>query len=180
MKKLIAPAILLILFGMSSCSGPAKETGNVMVSPMADQNKAIVDKYMKATMDGDTATMKDMLTDDFKDYSPVYGDSSNKAQYMTIMENIFSTTTANYQQIAELAINVKENKPGLEPAGDWVMTWGNLTANYKNGHPSATFKYHCVFLIRDGKIALTSSYYDEADLMRQEGYKFIPPDSTSM
>ncbi len=182
MKKITIPAVLFIVFGMTSCSGPGNGTGNIMISPMAAQNKDIVNKYMKAITASDTATMKDMLTDDFKDYGPARGDSSDKAQYMAIMENIFnSVSSTEYNQVAELAVNIKENKPGLEPAGDWVMTWGNLTANYKNGQPPATFKYHCVFQIKDGKIAMTSSYYDEADLMRQEGYKFIPPtDSTAM
>ena len=87
-----------------------------------------------------------------------------------------------YDQIAYLALKVKENKPNLEPAGDWVLSWGRVIANFLDDRPSAIIKFHIVFRIKDGKINLTNSYYDEADYMQPQGHTFIPPktDSTSM
>ena len=160
MKRLTIPAILIIVIGLVSCN-KSKDSQDAM----GEKNKAIAEKFQQAQKIGDLTTMSGLLADDFMDFGPVLGDSATKTQFLANEKQMFEETfnTFGYERIAMVAFD------------DWVFDWGVLTANFKSGS-TAKIKYHYVLRLKDGKINLTSSFFDEADYMRQIGYKFLSPE----
>lgn len=159
MKKLTIPAILIIVIGLVSCN-----KSNDSQNAVGEKNKAIADKFLQAQKIGDITTMSELLTDDYIDYGPVLDDSATKAQFLASEKKMFEETfnPFEYERIAIVALD------------DWVFDWGILTANFKSGS-KAKIKYHYVLRLKGGKINLTSSFFNEADYMRQLGYKLVPP-----
>jgi hypothetical protein len=76
-----------------------------------------------------------------------------------------------YDRVVVLAESMNE---GPEK-GDWILEWGDVSATYKNGRHPVTIKFHEVHRVKDGKIELASAFYNVADIMTQQGFKFVPP-----
>jgi hypothetical protein len=69
-----------------------------------------------------------------------------------------------------LPLNVAEGR--LQ--GDWILEWNKHTAVRKDGSKES-FQYHIACQMIDGKCRRITYYYDEASLMKQQGWKFTPP-----
>ncbi len=68
-----------------------------------------------------------------------------------------------------MAVTVKE---GAEAdAGDWVSNWAYCTITYKDGRGPVNFWVNAVYKIENGKIVKSRTFYNEADVLRQLGYK---------
>src|SRR5258706_12040177 len=152
MKKLIFPAIILV--GLASCSKPGPP-----VDTVGEQNKALVQKYVDAVAKGDTANIESFLADGFKAYGPARKDSSTRQQELDNWKKNWKNNWAsvNYDRAAMVAFTLP---PGEKFPGDWVADWANITVKYKNGTPSATFYYHAVSRIKEGKIDLTQEFFN--------------------
>ncbi len=162
--------MLIVAIGLANCTQP--ETTDTL----GEQNKAVVDKFLQAQLKGDIHTLDQLLSDDFIDYSGVLADSSRKEAYLEKVKQAWEETytSGKYNRTARLAQTNKESKPHETIAGDWVLEWGDITSNFKDGTAS-TIKFHAAFLVKEGKIKLITSFYNVADAMSQRGYKFIPP-----
>ena len=159
----------MLVIGLASCNKP-KEVQN----DLSDQNKAIVDKFIQAVISGDLKTADNLLADDFKDYGPSHSDSATKTQYLEnwkkSWDSVFSTMKYNRQVVFNETIKEGPFK------GDWVLEWGDVSATYKNGRLPVTIKFHAVYQVKDGKVNVASSFYNVADIMAQQGFKFVSPE----
>lgn len=159
----------MLVIGLASCNKP-KEVQN----DLGEQNKAVVDKFIQAMIAADLKTAEPYLADDFKHYGASVSDSSTKAQYLEAWkknwEEVFSTI--KYKRYVALAESIKEGPQ----AGDYVLEWGDVNATYKNGGLPVAFKYHAVYLVKEGKVSFVSEFFNVADILTQQGFKFVSPE----
>ena len=160
---------LMLLIGISavlfSCSSSAdkKET----------ENMAIAKRYMEAVETKNAAAMDSLLADNYMGYGPSVGDSTNKQDALKSWkynsENLYESI--QYTRHKNLAVTVTEG----EAAGDWVLNWAYLTIKYKDGRGPVNVWVNAVYRIENGKIVQSRTFYNEADVLRQLGYTFQPP-----
>ena len=162
MKQLILfIALSIILF---SCSSTADKES---------ENLAIAKKYMEAVETKNTATMDSLLAENYMGYGPSVGDSTNKKEAIETWkdnaENLYESIT--YTRHKEIAVTIAEG----EGAGDWVSNWAYLTIKYKDGRGPVNVWVNAIYRIEDGKIVHSRTFYNEADALRQLGYRIEPP-----
>ena len=162
MKHLTLFAILSIfLFSCTSTSDKIKT-----------ENLALAKKFLHAVETSDVETMSSLLSDDYRGYGPSVGDSVNKEEALKNFkynaDNLYKSIT--YTRFQNIAITVKEGEEA-EP-GDWVADWAYLTITYKDGRGPVNIWVNAVYKIKDGKINLSRTCYNEADVLRQLGYEF--------
>ncbi len=136
------------------------------------QNIAVVEKYIKAVENKDAQTMTDLLADNYIGYGPSVADTVNKAQAMEnfkyVVENLYDKI--EYQRTINIAAKITE---GPNP-GDFVSDWARLKITYKDGSGPVFLHMNAVYRIEDGKITTSRTFYNEADVLRQLGYDFVP------
>jgi hypothetical protein len=159
MKNLLYAILTLPL--MLSCSSPDKK---------AEQNIAIVEKYVQSVENLDYQTMELLLHDDYLGMGPSYGDSINKETAVTnweyLVDNLYKSISYSRSRNVAVTINSGDNQ------GDWVSNWGELTIRYKNTDDAVTIWANSIYQIEDGKIIKSFTFYNEADALRQLGYYF--------
>jgi hypothetical protein len=163
MKQLIVLALIsLSLFACTSSAGK-KEKASL----------AIAQKYMKAVETGNVELMDSLLADNYIGYGPSVSDSVNKeealASWIYNTENLYESI--EYTRHQELAVTVKEGRA----KGDWVLNWAFLTIKYKDGRGPVHIWVNVVYVIENGKIILSRTFYNEADVLRQLNYEINPP-----
>jgi hypothetical protein len=163
MKNLIIITGICICLAACTCGTEKKQTENVN----------LVKSYVTAVENLDFNAMANYLADDYIGVGPSYGDTINKAQAMenwkSYVENLYEKIHYNRSKYAAITIPDGENK------GEWVANWAELTIVYKNGRGSVTIWANSDYLIRNGKIVKSLTFYNEADALRQLGYKIVPP-----
>lgn len=136
---------------------------------------AVVEKYIKAVEALDYAAMADLLADNYVGKGPSFGDSINKedaiASWKMNVENLYDSI--QYVRSVFAPSTVTTAQP--ENNGDWIINWAELHIKYKNDNRDITVWAVTGYQVKDGKIAKTITIYDEADVMRQLGYQFLPP-----
>jgi hypothetical protein len=165
-KSMSLLAIPLLLMGLASCNQAAPV---VNTDTKGDNNKAVVDKFLKAIRSGDIKTASDQLADNFMGYGPSIKDSSNREQFVDLWTKRWETelATVTYGRYGNVAVTID--------SADWVSEWGRINATYKNGLPPIKFEYHGAFRMENGKIAMSAVFYNVADILEQQGYAFVPP-----
>ena len=165
MKQLILfSAIITLLF---SCASSADKTKS--------DNLALAKKFLLAVEKKDVLTMDSLLAENYKGFGPSFGDSVNKkealAGFKYNSENLYESF--KYNRFQNIALTVKPGEEALE--GDWVANWAELTLKYKDGRGPVVLWVNSVYKIENGKIAISRTFYNEADALRQLGYEFISP-----
>lgn len=160
MKKLALLAGLgLILF---SCA-PSKENN--------EAHLAVVQNYVKAVESLDYDAMSTYLDDNYLGLGPSYGDSINKAQAVESWkynsENLYKKIEHTRAKYAFVTI------PDGDAQGDWIATWAELKITYKN-EQTITIWANSNYLVNNGKIVRSLTFYNEGDALRQLGYEFYP------
>ena len=142
---------------------------------MQDENISLVKSYVKAVEDLDFKAMGNFLADDYLGIGPSYGDSIYKVQavenWKSNIENLYEKIQYTRSKFAAVTIPDGENK------GEWVANWAELNIVYKNGRGAVTILANTNYLIVNGKISRSITFYNEADALRQLGYKIVPPES---
>ena len=166
MKKLIFPVIFLA--GLTSCSK--------RVDTVGEQNKKLVHEYSGAIVQGDTSNLEAYLSEDYRSSGPAMKDSSNRQQQVDSWKKNWRDAWASviYDRQAMVAFTIL---PGEKHPGDWVADWANITVKFKNGTPPATFFYHAVSRVKEGKIDRVIVHYDVNDILVQQGFTITPPAS---
>jgi ketosteroid isomerase-like protein len=163
MKQLLLLAT--ICAGLLSCTSPAQKKEN--------ENLAIAQKYMKAVETKNAAAMDSLLAENYMGYGPSVGDSINKKDaidnWKYNAENLYESF--EYTRHKNLAVTVDEGPT----KGDWVLSWAYLTLKYKDGRGPVHVWVNVVYRIENGKIVLSRTFYNEADVLRQLGYSIEPP-----
>jgi limonene-1,2-epoxide hydrolase len=135
-------------------------------------NLAIAKKYVNAVETMNYETMDSLLADNYMGYGPSVGDSTNKAEALASWkyntENLYESI--KYTHHTELAVNIKEGRA----KGDWALNWAYLTIKYKDGRGPVNLWVNSVYLIENGKIVMSRTFYNEADVLRQLNYTLAP------
>lgn len=136
------------------------------------ENIDLVKNYIKSVEDLDFNSMGTFLDENYLGLGPSYGDSINKAEavenWKSNVENLYEKITYTRSRFSSATIPDGENK------GEWVTNWAELNIEYKNGKGSVIIWANTNYLIQDGKILKSLTLYNEADAMRQLGYKMVP------
>jgi ketosteroid isomerase-like protein len=134
------------------------------------ENIAVVERYIKAVEAKDLEAMKELLADNYVGYGPSFTDSTNKddalANFKEISENLYEKI--DYKRTVNITAKITE---GPNP-GDYVSDWAILKITYKDGRGPVTLTMNAVYRIENGKINLSRSFYNEADVLRQLGYDY--------
>ncbi len=127
---------------------------------------------MQAVESNDVAGMSNLLADNYIGYGPSVGDSTNKEDaiknWKYNVENLYESI--KYSRHFNIAVTVKEGEEALP--GDWVSNWALLTIKYKDGRGPVNVYVNAIYKIDNGKIVLSRTIYNEADVLRQLGYNF--------
>lgn len=162
------PLICLGALLMAACAG----TNNDQQKIDAD-NIAVIEKYIKAVETKDTQTMTDLLADNYVGYGPSFSDSTNKVQaienWKDVAENLYDKI--EYARTVNIAATVKD---GPHP-GNFVSDWASLKITYKDGRGPVHLNMNAIYRVENGKITLSRTFYNEADVLRQLGYDYCPP-----
>ena len=137
------------------------------------ENIAVIEKYIQAVQAKDTQTMMDLLADNYVGYGPSFSDSTDKEQaianWKDVAENLYDKI--EYIRTVNIAEEVTE---GPHP-GNFVSDWASLKITYKDGRGPVRLNMNAIYRIENGKITLSRTFYNEADVLRQLGYDYCPP-----
>ena len=163
MRKLFF-AVLISVF-VISCSSTDKT---------AVENVALVQKYVQGVEDMNFEIMDNLLADNYLGLGPSYGDSINKTQaienWKANVENLYEKIEYKKSRNAAVTITSGDNK------GEWVSNWAELEITYKNNIGKVTIWANTTYLIENGKIIRSFTFYNEADALRQLGYSIVKSD----
>ncbi|HEY5747991.1 MAG TPA: nuclear transport factor 2 family protein [Chryseolinea sp.] len=155
-------ALSAIVIFMAACSGSEHKTNT--------ENIAVIEKYIKAVEDKDTKTMSDLLADNYVGYGPSFSDSTNKEQAIANWKNVAENL---YDKIEyRRTVNITAEVTGGPHPGDYVSDWASLKITYKDGRGPVFLNMNAVYRVENGKITLSRTFYNEADVLRQLGYEF--------
>ena len=141
----------------------------------SEENLALVNKFLTAIENLDTAAMSSLMADNYKGYGPSIGDSLPKSEILENWKYNFDHYygTIKYLRQQLLASAVTENNDA--EAGEWVSNWAYCSIKYKDGRGPIYIWVNSVYKIENGKILKSRVFYNEADWLRQLGYKLIKP-----
>jgi hypothetical protein len=166
MKTLILITVLLPVFFLS-CTSASQQKDK--------ENVELVSKYVKAVETMDFDAMEKYLADDYMGLGPSFGDTIYKKQaienWKNNVENLYESIHYNREKLAPVTITEGDNK------GQWVGCWAELKIVYKNGGGEVTIWANSDYLVENGKIKRSLTFYNEADALRQLGYKIVPKEA---
>ena len=153
-----------MLIVLSSCN---------TIDKTSEHNKILIEKYVQAVEDNDTATMESLMDDNYWGFGPSVGDSINKtgaiANWKNNVKNLYESI--HYSKSRVIAVNVLDG----ENKGEWVSNWAELKIVYKKDQKEVTIWANTVYQIENNKITKSFTFYNEADVLEQLGYVFINP-----
>ena len=162
MKKLLLPILVLLL--TISCTNQNDST---------KANEALINKYVKAVENIDTATMESLLAENYEGLGPSSNDRIDKKgaikSWKENVENLYESI--HYSKSRIISVNV----PDGENKGEWVSNWAELKIVYKKDKKEVTIWTNTVYKIENNKITKSFTFYNEADVLEQLGYVFINP-----
>jgi hypothetical protein len=163
MKKLIILfAMVFVLFACTS--NDAKKQA---------ENIELVKSYITAVENLDFESMGNYLDVNYLGMGPSYGDSIGKleavANWQWSVENLYEKVHYTRSRFAAVTIPDGDNK------GEWVANWAEMNITYKDSIGSVIVWANTNYLIENGKIKRSLTFYNEADVLRQLGYVTVLP-----
>ena len=162
--KRILPIWSFLLITVA-CTNPAKDT--------SQENLTLVKRYLEAVASKDFNTMESLLAEDYIGLGPSVGDTTNKQlaleNWKWNSENLYQSITYEFSESLPASV---EQGPA---AGEWVSNWAYVTINYKDGRGPVNLWVNAIYKIENGKIARSRTFYNEADVLAQLGYRIFPP-----
>jgi ketosteroid isomerase-like protein len=156
-------ALSAVIIVMAACSGTGQQKNDAA-------NIAVIEKYIAAVEAKDVKTMSDLLADNYVGYGPSFSDSTNKEQAIAnwneVVANLYDKI--EYRRTVNITAKVTD---GPHP-GDYVSDWASLKITYKDGRGPVFLNMNAVYRVENGKITLSRTFYNEADVLRQLGYEF--------
>jgi hypothetical protein len=163
MKNLIILAVLAI--GFAACT-PNTEKQQA-------ENIAIVNGYVTAVENLDFESMGNYLDVNYLGMGPSFGDSIGKMEavenWKWCVENLYESIKYDRSRFAAVTIPDGDNK------GEWVSNWAEMTIVYKDDIGEVTVWANTNYLIENGKIKRSLTFYNEADVLRQLGFVMVYP-----
>jgi hypothetical protein len=165
MKRIILLSALSVCMFACTSSTEKRDT----------ENMELISKYIKAVENMDFDGMGNFLDEKYMGLGPSYGDTIYKAQavanWKDNVTNLYEKIHYNRSFLAPVSVKEGPNK------GEWVVDWAELHINYKNGGGEVTIWANTSYLVENGKILKSITLYNEADALRQLGYKIVPSES---
>jgi hypothetical protein len=162
MKKIILMAAVSIF--LIACNSVEERKQN--------ENIDLVKKYIESVENLDFESMSKFLDETYIGFGPSYGDSIGKIEavenWKWSTENLYEKIQYSRSRLASVYIPEGENK------GDWVANWAELNIVYKNDLGSVIIWANTNYLVENGKIVRSFTFYNEADALRQLGYMIVP------
>jgi hypothetical protein len=162
MKNLIITAILVI--SLAACSNTDKKQA---------ENIELVKSYVQAVENLDYNAMDNILDVNYIGIGPSYGDSIGKleavANWKWNVENLYQKIHYNRSRFVAATIKDGDNQ------GEWVGNWAELAIDFKDSIGSVTIWTSTNYLIENGKIKRSITFYNEADVLKQLGMIFVYP-----
>lgn len=156
---------LILLTAVVSCTPAGSDN--------SEANLAVVQQYLDAVSSQNYDAMASILADDYMGLGPSVGDTIRKEaaieSWKYNSENVYESVV--YERSQMLPANISEGPA----AGEWVSNWTYLTIIYKDGRGPVNVWVNAVYKIEDGKIARSRTFYNEADVLAQLGYRVFPP-----
>ena len=164
MKYLIVVAAVSL--GFWACSTPNNQADKANVD--------LVNAYIASVENMDFESMDKYLADDYMGLGPSYGDTIRKAEavahWKANVETLYEKIHYNLSRSIAVTIPDGDNK------GNWVGNWAELNIVYKDNKGSVTIWANTNYMVENGKIIRSITFYNEADALRQLGYKIVPPE----
>lgn len=139
----------------------------------SEANVALVEQYLQAVDNNDYELMASLLADDYVGLGPSIDDSTNKEQALANWkwnsENLYEEV--DFERTQTFGTTIEEGPY----AGEWAYNWAYATITYKDGSGPVELMLNAVYKIEDGKITRTRTFYNEADVWEQLGYRIFPP-----
>lgn len=159
---------ILLIFAMAfvlGCSNAGKND---------NANTVLVENYIKAVENLDFEAMNEYLDDNYLGVGPSHNDSTNKTQavenWKYNVENVYRSIKYNNSRTIAMTYTEGINK------GEWVLNWAELEISYKDFDKKVILIANTVYLIENGKIKKSLTFYNEADVLEQLGFVFVNPD----
>ena len=156
--------LVLIIFSYS-CTTDGKNDAS---------NAKLVENYIHAVENLDFDSMTEFLDDNYLGVGPSHNDSVNKTEavenWKFNVENLYRSIKYTDSRIVPISKTKGVNK------GEWVLNWAILEIQYKEFDETITIYANTVYLIENGKIAKSITFYNEADVLEQMGFVFLNPD----
>lgn len=151
---------ILLVSCLSSCS----------TTDSSKENIELINNYVDAVENLDFDAMDDLLDDNYIGIGPSRNDSVNKEQaiinWKNNIENLYEKIS--YSKSKNIAVKTDQ--------GEWVSNWADLTIVYKESNKEVSLLVNSIYLIKNGKIVKSLTFYNEADALEQLGYVFINPE----
>jgi len=139
----------------------------------AERNVLLIEKYVQAVETVNYDLMSSLLDDNYIGLGPSFNDSIGKvealANWKANMEKLYDKI--EYQKSRNISIGITSG----ENQGEWVSSWAQLEITYKGDIGSVIIWANTIYQIKNNKIVKSSTFYNEADALRQLGYVFINP-----
>jgi hypothetical protein len=176
---------LLITSWLLSCTSSSDKTNSADTMATADktlpalkqsnENLALINNFLTAIENLDTAAMSLLMADNYKGYGPSIGDSAGKPEILENWKYNFDHHYASikYTRYQNFATTITETNVG-EP-GEWVSNSSYCSVKYKDGKGPIFLWVNSIFKIENGKILKSRVFYNEADWSRQMGSGFMKP-----
>lgn len=164
MKKLKL-IIFLFLIVFASCT-TTTDTNKLA----KEKDLEIVEKYQLALKNFDYEALDSLLADNYMSYGPSLADSMGRED---LLVNWKYNMEHLYDKLEYMgAQNVVVARDNNGQAEDWVSSWGKLRVKYKENGNEAIIWTNTIFQIANGKIQKSIMFFNEADALRQMGYKY--------
>lgn len=134
---------------------------------------AVVKKYLEAVDNKDYDLMASLLADEYLGLGPSLDDSTSKELALESWkwnnENLYESVTYDRTQL--FASSIKEGPY----SGEYAYNWAEVTITYKDGSGPVNLLMNAIYKIENGKVARTRTFYNEAEVWEQLGYRLFPP-----
>jgi ketosteroid isomerase-like protein len=138
-----------------------------------EANAALVANYIQAVENLDYEAMSEFLADDYMGVGPSYSDTTDKdnavINWRYNVENVYESIQYSRSKVIPVTFLDGENK------GEWVLNWAELEVFFKDNDNVVKIFTNSVYLIENGKIKKSVTFYNEADVLEQLGFVVVDP-----
>jgi ketosteroid isomerase-like protein len=155
--------LCIVLIGFSCSQQDSNEEKNIQV----------VRDYLEAVNNKDYDKMDELLSDDYLGLGPSIGDSTDKQNAIDSWEWNVENLYEKIEFKRSFMLHAVADEDQI--AGEWVSNWANVVITYQDGRGPVEIFLNAIYKIENGKIARSRTFYNEADVYEQLGYRIFPP-----
>lgn len=165
MKTPIFLSTLLLMLFTFTVHAQNKITPN----PNGSKDEAVVRSYMEAVLSRDPDKLERNHADGYMGYGPRWNSPETKADMIRNIKTIWDGfTDISYDRVRLASMTVTgDQEPLLN--GNWVFSWSIFKGKDKISGKEISIDVHQTYKIENGKIVLSTVYYNQLDYLIQSG-----------